>query len=110
AALARIPRCSKHERAAGDFMIARAEERGLEWRRDETGNVVVRKPAAKGREQVRSVCLQGHLDMVCERRPDKAHDFAKDPIALVRRDNFLMADGTTLGADNGIAVATCLAI
>ena len=56
------------------------------------------------------VCLQGHLDMVSEKRPDKKHDFLKDPIALVRKGNTMMADGTTLGADNGIAVATSLAI
>jgi dipeptidase D len=56
------------------------------------------------------VCLQGHLDMVPEKRPDKKHDFLKDPITLVRKGNMMMADGTTLGADNGVAVATSLAI
>jgi len=63
-----------------------------------------------GRERVRTVVLQGHLDMVCEKNKEKVHDFTKDPIELVRKGNFLMANGTTLGADNGIAVATNLAI
>jgi len=73
-------------------------------------NVVVRKPASKGHENVPSVCLQGHLDMVCEKNKDKVHNFEKDPLDLIVKDNFLMANGTTLGADNGVAVATNLAI
>ena len=72
--------------------------------------MVARKPASPGREHVRTVVLQGHLDMVCEKNKDTAHDFLKDPIELVRKGNVMMADGTTLGADNGIAVATSLAI
>jgi dipeptidase D len=87
-----------------------ANHLGLRAKADSFGNVVVKKPASPGREHVRSVALQGHLDMVCEKNKDKIHDFLKDPIELVRKDNFLMADGTTLGADNGIAVATNLAI
>jgi len=70
----------------------------------------VNKPASAGRQSVPSLCLQGHLDMVCEKNADKVHDFSKDPIQLVRKGNRLMANGTTLGADNGIAVATNLAI
>ncbi|MGE5814266.1 MAG: aminoacyl-histidine dipeptidase, partial [Acidobacteriota bacterium] len=69
-----------------------------------------RKPASAGREKTPSVCLQGHLDMVCEKNNDVVHDFSKDAIELVRKGNMLMANGTTLGADNGIAVATNLAI
>ena len=110
AALSRIPRCSKHEAAAAQFVLDTARALGLEAKQDRSGNVVVRKPAARGREKVPSVCLQGHLDMVCEKNADKKHDFSKDPIELVRKGNLLMADGTTLGADNGIAVATNLAI
>ena len=72
--------------------------------------MVVRKPASPGREHVRTVVLQGHLDMVCEKNKDTVHDFLKDPIVLVRKGDVLMADGTTLGADNGVAVATNLAI
>lgn len=110
AEFSRIPRCSKHEAAASRFVVDVARQLGLSAKQDPFGNVVVKKPATAGREQAPSVCLQGHLDMVCEKAPDKTHDFAKDPIALVRRDNALTADGTTLGADNGIAVATNLAI
>jgi len=110
AALARIPRCSKSEQAAAAFVVDAARRMKLEVQQDGAGNVVVRKPAARGREGAPAVCLQGHLDMVCEKNADKKHDFSKDPIDLVRRGNTLMANGTTLGADNGIAVATNLAI
>jgi dipeptidase D len=110
AALSRIPRCSKHEQNAGKFVLDTARRLGLTSSQDRAGNVVVRKPASAGRERVKSICLQGHLDMVCEKNADTVHDFSKDPIELVRKGNFLMANGTTLGADNGIAVATNLAI
>jgi len=110
AELSLIPRPSKHEAAAAAFVVATAKKLGLEWAQDAAGSVVVRKPAAKGFENRPMVCLQGHLDMVPEKRPDKKHDFLKDPITLVRKGNDMMADGTTLGADNGVAVATSLAI
>jgi len=71
----------------------------LEVKRDKVLSVVVRKPATKGKESVPMICLQGHLDMVCEKNKEKVHDFEKDPIELVVNDNFLMANGTTLGAD-----------
>ncbi|HOG28594.1 MAG TPA: aminoacyl-histidine dipeptidase [Vicinamibacterales bacterium] len=108
--LSAIPRPSKHEAAAAAFVIDTAKRLGLEWAQDAAGSVVVRKPASKGYEGRPMVCLQGHLDMVPEKRPDKQHDFLKDPITLVRKGNVMMADGTTLGADNGVAVATSLAI
>ncbi len=110
AALSRIPRCSKHEENAAQFVLDTARKLGLSAKQDRSGNVVVRKPATPGRERAKRVCLQGHLDMVCEKNAGKAHDFGKDPIELVRKGNFLMANGTTLGADNGIAVAANLAI
>ena len=110
AELSKIPRCSKNEAAAAAFVANTAKKFGLECHQDKVGNVVVRKAASAGRENVPMVCLQGHLDMVGEKRPDKKHDFAKDPITLVRHGNEMMADGTTLGADNGIEVATALAI
>jgi dipeptidase D len=110
AEIATIPRCSKHEERITRYILDTARRLGLEAKADKLGNVVVKKPASPGREQVRQVALQGHLDMVCEKNKDKVHDFSKDPIELVRHGNFLMANGTTLGADNGIAVATYLAI
>ena len=108
--ISRIPRGSKNEAAAARHVMGAAQRFGLEAEQDEAGNVIVRMPASPGREGVRSVCLQGHLDMVCEKNADVDHDFTRDPIRLVRDGNFLRADGTTLGADNGIAVATMLAI
>ena len=110
AEIAKIPRCSKHEEKMTEYILATAKKLGVEADSDKLGNVVVRKAASKGKEKVGSVCLQGHLDMVCEKNKDKVHDFAKDPIELVRDGNFLKANGTTLGADNGIAIAMSLAI
>jgi dipeptidase D len=110
AALARIPRCSKHEQNAAKFVLDTAKKLGLQAKQDKAGNVVVKKPASSGRQGAPSICLQGHLDMVCEKNANKVHDFSKDPIELVRKGNMMMANGTTLGADNGIAVATNLAI
>jgi dipeptidase D len=108
--ISRIPRCSKHETAISKYVFETAKKLGLQARTDKHGTVVVKKPASAGRQHVRSVALQGHLDMVCEKNKETVHDFTKDPIVLVRKENVLMADGTTLGADNGIAVATNLAI
>jgi dipeptidase D len=108
--IARIPRCSKNEEQIAAYVMGRAQNLGLEARQDSAGNVLVAKPGSAGRQQAKTVVLQGHLDMVCEKNADKQHDFSQDPIKLVRKDDVLMADGTTLGADNGIAVATNLAI
>jgi dipeptidase D len=110
ARISRIPRGSKNETAMTRFVVDTAKKLGLSAQTDKLGNVVVRKPASAGLEKIRPVALQGHLDMVCEKNRDKNHDFLKDPIQLVRNGNILTADGTTLGADNGIAVATNLAI
>lgn len=108
--ISKIPRCSGNEQAISSYVMEKAGELGLDARQDEYLNVVVRKPATEGREDAASVCLQGHLDMVCEKNKSVEHDFENDPIQLVREGNVLMADGTTLGADNGIAVATSLAL
>jgi len=108
--IARIPRGSKNEAAIAKYVMETAKRLGLSAKQDKFGNVVVKKPASPGREHVRSIALQGHLDMVCEKNADKVHDFTKDPIEIVRKGDVLMANGTTLGADNGIAVATNLAI
>ncbi len=110
AEIARIPRGSKNEKQISNYIMQKAKEFGLEANQDKLLNVVVRKPASAGKQNVPMICLQGHLDMVCEKNKDKVHDFEKDPIEIVRKGNTLMADGTTLGADNGIAVATNLAI
>jgi len=110
AEIAKIPRCSKNEAAISKYVLATAQRLGLEAKVDAVGNVAVKKPPSPGHEHARRICLQGHLDMVGEKNIDTAHDFAKDPIEIMRKDNYLTANGTTLGADNGIAVATNLAI
>ncbi len=110
AEIATVPRGSKHEEKITKYVLETAKKLGLPAKADKLGNVVVKKPASPGKERVRAVALQGHLDMVCEKNKDTVHDFSKDPIELVRQGNFLTANGTTLGADNGIAVATNLAI
>ncbi|MGA7160875.1 MAG: aminoacyl-histidine dipeptidase [Bacteroidota bacterium] len=110
AEISKIPRGSKNEKQISAFIVQTAKSHGLEVKQDKFLNVVVKKPASPGRENVASLCLQGHLDMVCEKNKETVHDFEKDAIELVRKENFLMANGTTLGADNGIAVATNLAI
>jgi dipeptidase D len=110
AEISKIPRGSKNEAAISKYVFNTAKGLGLQARADKLGNVVVRKPASPGREGARMVCLQGHLDMVCEKNKETVHNFLKDPIELVRKGDVLMANGTTLGADNGIGVATNLAI
>jgi dipeptidase D len=110
AEIVKIPRCSKNEAKMTEYVLKTAKKLGMEAHSDDVGNVIARKPASKGREKVRSVCLQGHLDMVCEKNKDKVHDFAKDPIEIIRVGNAVKANGTTLGADNGIALAMCFAI
>ena len=110
AEISRIPRGSKNEAAISKYIVDTAKKLGLTAKQDRFMNVVVKKPASAGKQNAKSICLQGHLDMVCEKNAGKVHDFTKDPIELVRKGNFLMANGTTLGADNGIAVATNLAI
>ena len=108
--ISRIPRPSKHEEKMTAYVLATAKKLGLEARKDAAGNVIAHKPGSKGRERAPMIALQGHLDMVAEKNANKVHDFMKDPLELVRKGNVLMANGTTLGADNGIAVATNLAI
>ncbi len=110
AEISRIPRGSKNEKQISAYVVQTAKKLGLEVQQDKFLNVVVRKPASAGREKQSMICLQGHLDMVCEKNKETTHDFEKDPIELVRKGNLLMANGTTLGADNGVAVATNLAI
>jgi dipeptidase D len=106
----KIPHCSKHEEGIREYIVNFAEEHGLEHKVDKAGNVVVKAPATKGMEDKPIVVLQGHMDMVCEKNSDKKHDFMKDPLELVISGDWLKANGTTLGADNGIGVAIGLAM
>jgi dipeptidase D len=105
-----IPHCSGNEKALGDFVLAAAKARGCAARRDAAGNVLVEVPASKGREKSPVVVLQGHLDMVCEKNSGTKHDFERDPIRPVVDGEWVRADGTTLGADNGMGVAAALAV
>ena len=109
-ALTRIPRPSLHEEPVIEHVRTWAAGNGFELRQDAARNLVVRVPASAGRESASTVILQGHLDMVCERRPDSPYDPAEGRIALLRDGDWLTADGTTLGADNGIGVAAMMAL
>lgn len=108
--LSQIPRCSGNEKEVSDYIKSVGEELGLETIQDEFLNVVIRKPATKGYEDSEGVIIQGHMDMVCEKEDGIDHDFTKDPIELIIDGDYIRANGTTLGADNGIAVAMGLAI
>lgn len=108
--LSKIPRGSKNEAAAADWVADQARALGCDVERDEVGNVIIRKKATPGKEGRPTTCLQAHVDMVCEKNEGTEHDFLKDPIQLVRDGDLLRAKGTTLGADNGIGVAAALAV
>jgi len=103
-----IPRCSKHEEKIGAFLLDWAEKNGLQGQQDKVGNVLIKVPASPGYEKSGAVVIQGHMDMVCEKTADSPHDFAKDPIRFVFEGEWLKADHTTLGADNGIALAMAM--
>ena len=105
-----IPRPSKHEERISAYLQAFGRSHGLETLSDELGNVLIRKPATPGYEQSAGICLQAHMDMVCEKNSDKQFDFLSDAIQPLREGDWITADGTTLGADDGIGVATILAI
>ena len=106
----KIPHCSKHEDKIRNYILDFAKQHGLKSKTDKPGNVVILKPASSGMKDRPVVILQSHMDMVCEKNSDVDHDFAKDPIKLKLNGDILTADGTTLGADDGIGVATTLAI
>lgn len=108
--LNQIPRCSKEEKQVSDFLVNFAEERNLEVYQDELYNVIIKKPGTKGYEDLDPIIIQGHMDMVCVKGKDSNHDFAKDPIEMIIEGDFLRANETTLGADDGIAVAYGLAL
>lgn len=109
-ALSAIPRSSGHERAASDFVAKFARDRGYEALQDETFNLIIRKPATPGCEHAPTVIVQGHLDMVGEKNEGVVHDFLRDPIRLRVDGDFMTAEGTTLGGDDGLAVAYAMAL
>ena len=105
-----IPRPSKKEEKIAAYLVEFGKKHGLETLRDEIGNVIIRKPATPGKENIKSVVMQSHIDMVCEKNSDKEFDFDNDPIEAYIEDGWVTANGTTLGADCGIGVALSLAI
>jgi dipeptidase D len=109
-AILKIPRGSKNEDRMREYVIGVAQKLGLRHAQDKAGNVVVRKPAASGREAAPAIVLQSHLDMVNDKNADVKHDFATDAIIPQRDGEYIKATGTTLGSDNGIGVASALAI
>jgi dipeptidase D len=109
-ALTRIARPSRNEEPVIEHVRAWAEQHGFELQEDAGRNLVIRVPATEGRESAPVVTLQGHLDMVCERDPSSPNDPAEGRIALVRDGEWLKADGTTLGADDGVAIAAMMAL
>ena len=105
-----IPRATFEEERIAEYIYEFAKDRGLFAFKDEYNNVFVRLPASCGREGEDAILLQGHTDMVCEKNADVEHDFSKNGIELCESDGFIRANGTTLGADNGVAVAIMLYI
>ncbi|MDY2777020.1 MAG: aminoacyl-histidine dipeptidase [Collinsella sp.] len=105
-----IPRGSGDEKAISDFLVAFAKERDLEVYQDEVHNVIIRKPASAGAEGAEPVMLQGHIDMVCDKLAGVEHDFERDGIDILVEDGMIKANGTTLGADNGVAVAFMMTV
>lgn len=108
--LCNYPRPSKKEQKVVQYVLNVIKKSGLKYEQDIFGNILVRKPATPGYENRKTVCLQGHLDMVCEKNSDVQHDFENDPIQPYVDGDWVKAKGTTLGADNGIGVAAALAV
>ena len=109
-ALTQIPRPSKHEELAVEYLYNWGKEHGLETIKDEVGNIIIRKPATPGCENMKGVILQGHIDMVPQKNADTVHDFEKDPIQTYIDGDWVKAKGTTLGADNGLGLAMAMAV
>lgn len=108
--ITQIPRPSKKEEKILAYLLNFAKKHNLEAKQDKAGNVLITKEATKGKENVPTIILQSHVDMVCEKNADVEHDFDNDPIETVIEGEWLKAKGTTLGADNGIGVAAQLAV
>ncbi|PWU32407.1 cytosol nonspecific dipeptidase [Enterobacter hormaechei] len=105
-----IPHPSYHEEQLAEHIMGWAKEKGLHAERDQVGNILIRKPATAGMENRKPVVLQAHLDMVPQKNNDTVHDFTKDPIQPYIDGEWVKARGTTLGADNGIGMASALAV
>lgn len=108
--ITQIPRPSKKEEKILAYLLDFAREHGLEAKQDKVGNIVITKPATPGKENIPTVILQSHVDMVCEKNSDVTHDFDNNPIETIIDGDWIKANGTTLGADNGIGVAAQLAV
>ena len=108
--ISKIPRGSGNERQISDYLKKFAQDLNLEVIQDEALNIIIKKPASKGYEDAPTVIIQGHMDMVCEKNKNKVHDFTNDGIDLLVKDDYIYANDTTLGADDGIAVAYAMAI
>ena len=108
--ITQIPRPSKKEKRMVDFVVQFGKDHKLETIVDKVGNVIIKKPATKGMEKRKCIIFQSHLDMVPQKNSDKKHDFEKDPIEAVIDGDWVKANGTTLGSDNGIGVAATLAV
>ena len=109
-ALTQIPRPSKHEEKVVAYLVEFAKKHNLEYKVDETGNVIMRKPATKGMENRKGVILQAHVDMVPQKNNDKVHNFETDPIETRIDGEWVKANGTTLGADNGMGAAAAMTV
>ena len=105
-----IPRASKKEEKIIQYLVDFAKHHQLPYKQDEAGNLLISKPAGKGKEKIKTVVLQSHVDMVCEKNSDIKHDFDKDPIQAFVDGEWVKARGTTLGADDGIGIAAQLAV
>jgi len=108
--ISEVPRGSKFNELISNYLVGFAKENGLDYVQDEALNVIIKKEATKGYEHVPAVIIQGHMDMVCEKNSDTVHDFTKEGLDLKLDGDFIYAEGTTLGGDDGIALAYAMAI
>ncbi len=108
--ICKYPRPSKKEEKIAEYVVSVGKRLGLQTEKDKFGNILIRKPATPGKENLKTVALQGHIDMVCESNRGVEHDFDNDPIQPYIDGDWVKAKGTTLGADNGIGVAAALAV
>lgn len=108
--LNQTPRGTFDTRRVSEWLVLVARRNGWEYTQDEAGNVIIRQDGTAGYEESEPVILQGHMDMVCEKTEESIHDFSKDPIDMYIEDGFIKANGTTLGADDGIAIALAFAV